>query len=472
MPARHDYTAPPADQYGIPGVSYPTPNTADLIIVEDVPIRTNNYTAPSYGTAHPKVATALLVWEGPIKGNDQERSVRRVYATPRAAQDAYNYGVSYLSESNTHQVVIRSYVTPRSTYTPWLKGDPDTLFPDAVLVKEEMQPMEGELASLFVRVVRVFETLPGPTLDAYTVGSSGTLVRTRTQEILTDGATLPAPGLGVLSEEIQPLTSVKARRITTVITDLSGTPVETHPIFTDLEWDEKYLVQMVRAVQIVGPSAVANPIGAAFGTALRLTGAGTTEAVTAYVVGGTLKEIEGSSNRLRITLAMPIPPTRYEYPKINFPFPALFTYLSFAFETGYTGRFPQPRLGVEYNLIGHRQAARPARVTYSYSLMPSGALPTVWRIASPGAGSRMFGNLIDGNTVHSNWTVVEGASTREIVTASTLAGSRLSGGTIVSDNTYRRTDILTIDAYELPFRGLIHEKRVVEISEETNPYNF
>lgn len=232
---------PPQDRYGLPQVSYPTPNINDLVIIEDVPIRDQAYAPLLPGTPHPKKATAKLVWQGPVKGNGESKAVRRIYATSREAQDAYNASLSYTSDSKDYPTFVRSYILPRLNYTRatdlqplktltgirlnsggsgysqdttvviigngtgataecevingvivavWLTsgGDGYTTQPTvgfvdgtgtganatvffqpqtALLVKEEAVPAEGELSSLFIRVTRIYQTLPGPWLTQW-----------------------------------------------------------------------------------------------------------------------------------------------------------------------------------------------------------------------------------------------------------------------------------------------------------------
>ena len=166
---RHDAKkSPPRDKYGLPSVNYPTPTIEDVIIVEDVPIRVQNYEPLEYGTPHPKIPTAYLVSQSPVQGDDTDKRVRRIYANKRSLQDTYNYAVSWAGESITHPIVVRSYILPREDYDPYEKDDPelekDPEFVGAVLTSEQMQPADGELGSLFVRVTRVYEVLPGPIL--------------------------------------------------------------------------------------------------------------------------------------------------------------------------------------------------------------------------------------------------------------------------------------------------------------------
>jgi len=48
--------------------------------------------------------------------------VQRIYATPRTAQDTYNYALKFTDESSAHPIFIRTYVQLRRDYVPLTKG--------------------------------------------------------------------------------------------------------------------------------------------------------------------------------------------------------------------------------------------------------------------------------------------------------------------------------------------------------------
>ena len=204
--------------------SFPTPNVDDLVVVVDVDSRLPGYKPLEYGTPHPdqtRFAGAKLVYQEPLDGSDQ--FVRRIYATDRSDQDAYNYAIKYSAGSPGHPIYIRSYVEPRESYVPLPDGSPDSVFPDAFLVEEEMAPVEGELNSLYVRVTRAFETLPGPLLTSFETNDAGQKVTVTTQRKASSGYTLPAASAtsspsaqaedaGVVTEQVRSVPAVFARR--------------------------------------------------------------------------------------------------------------------------------------------------------------------------------------------------------------------------------------------------------------------
>lgn len=161
-PPRHDTrTRPPGDRYGVPGTSYPTPNPDDFIIIEEVPIRTTSYQHLPYGTPHPTAPRALLVFQGPVKGNGIEKAVKRIYATVRQGEDAYNYSLTFESDLG-FPAIVRTYQVLREDYDPKPDYWPDPEFTSAVLTREQMKMLDDqpEMASLFVSVTMLFEVLP------------------------------------------------------------------------------------------------------------------------------------------------------------------------------------------------------------------------------------------------------------------------------------------------------------------------
>lgn len=204
--------------------SFPTPNINDLVVVVDVDSRLPGYKPLEYGTPHPdqtRFRGAKLVYQEPVDGTDQ--FVRRIYATDRADQDAYNYAIKYSAGSPGHPIYLRSYVLPREDYTPLPEGSADSQFPDAFLIEEEMAPVEGELNSLYVKVTRVYETLPGPVITSFETNEAGQKVTVTSQRKSSANYTLPAAtatsnpsaqaeDTGVVTEQIRSVPAVFARK--------------------------------------------------------------------------------------------------------------------------------------------------------------------------------------------------------------------------------------------------------------------
>lgn len=127
--------SPPRDKYWFPGVNYPTSNPKDLLIVEEIPVRTSPYHALAYGTPHDKETACVLCWQSPVRGNSVEKPVRRYYANPRLAQEPYNLtNGDDEANSNDHPSFVRSYLYPRNGYTKLTKGTPLTALVKLTLV--------------------------------------------------------------------------------------------------------------------------------------------------------------------------------------------------------------------------------------------------------------------------------------------------------------------------------------------------
>jgi hypothetical protein len=167
----------------IPVVSYPTPSVNDLLVVQDVDTRLPGYVPAKYGDAHPDFTTypnLKLVYQTPLDNEANFMWVRRVYANNRFNQEAYNFALKYSGEDPTKPIYVRTYTLPRAGYTPVAKGTSDPVYPNAVLVEESTDRLkddqtDGQLDSLFIKVTRVYETLPGPGLVTLKKGSAGSI---------------------------------------------------------------------------------------------------------------------------------------------------------------------------------------------------------------------------------------------------------------------------------------------------------
>jgi hypothetical protein len=182
---------------------FPTPNVNDLVVSVDVDSRLPGYKPLEYGSLHPdqtRFPGAKLVYQEPIDGADT--FVRRIYVTDRANQTAYNYAIKYSGGSLEHPIYTRTYIEPRETYVPFPEGSSDPLFEGAFIVDEEAEPAEGELSSLYLKVIRVFETIPGPEIESKRVNERGDL-ETVTTRVVPSG-TVPEPdGLLITSSQVQ-----------------------------------------------------------------------------------------------------------------------------------------------------------------------------------------------------------------------------------------------------------------------------
>ena len=534
---RGDTGERPGDKFGVPGIRYPTPNTADLVIVEDLPIRRENYEALPYGGTHPEHASALLVWQGPIQGNEQDIVVRRIYANRRTGQDAYNYALKFLGESVAHKVYIRSYLKLRSEFTPAPKGlalrgpltgvvldfagenvvgpvtvvvtdahgvgaqFATTIGPggigneitsltlvnggdhyeatgnvtvtvtpagfsaqplahaigteqadiNALLTHEEHEPAEAEFASLFVRVTRVYKTLPGPVITSRRWGSGGNQILHTEQDVLA-GQVLAATA-NMLLERIDGETSVEAKLIRETMVDAGGNPVAEGLVEHTIELrDTENQVTISTTFRIVAANFVL-PIE---GTAYK----------TGYVIGARKVAIEGSPKMIAEVTWCPIPPPRIEFPSLSWQFPGIFTLINpnWYNDLESPGALPRPWVGIDYEHIEPRTKKITGRLIYHFTLGPTTFLPVIYRVTTPGTGSKTY-KMIRENTVHPDLDM----QVTDLNTGVTVIVEKVPRST---PSTYDDYDILIADADAKVWRGRIYVRTILQISESLNAQNF
>jgi hypothetical protein len=170
-----------------PITSYPTPEVANIVITLDVDSRLPGYKVLEYGTLYPdqtRYPGAKLVAQTPL---EDDRFVRRVFATDRVNQDTYNYAIRFSAGEPDYPIYVRTYVEPRDTYVPLADNSPDPVIPGAFLVDEEASPAEGELNNLYLTVTRIYETLPGPWVPSSRYDDDLGLVQIRRRSVVNSG---------------------------------------------------------------------------------------------------------------------------------------------------------------------------------------------------------------------------------------------------------------------------------------------
>ena len=170
-----------------PITSYPTPEVADIVITVDVDSRLPGYKVLEYGTLYPdqtRYPGAKLVAQTPI---EDDRFIRRVFATDRVNQEAYNYAIQFSAGEPDYPIYVRTYVEPRDTYAPLADNSPDPVIPGAFLVDEEAVPADGELNNLYLKVTRIYETLPGPWVPSSRYDDDLGSVQIRRRSVVNSG---------------------------------------------------------------------------------------------------------------------------------------------------------------------------------------------------------------------------------------------------------------------------------------------
>ncbi len=240
----------PAPAKGIE--SFPTPVIDDVVIAEVVNSWKGDYQKLEYGTLWKDVSHApnqgsfpehKLVFQQPTSEDGQW--IKRIWVNDRVNQDSYNYAIKYSAGSQQHPIYIRNYVVPREGYAPLPDGTTDPLFPTAVLVDEEANRIEGELDSKYVRVTRVYETLPGPEVPTKRYNERGDLETVIVQTV--PPFTPPDPdGLLVTGSQVVQEEMGKGVKTTSTVQD--------HALLQIKENKEGLLGETITTDDIVDPS--------------------------------------------------------------------------------------------------------------------------------------------------------------------------------------------------------------------------
>lgn len=217
----------------VPVVSYPTPSTGDLLVVQDVDTRLPGYAPAQYGDFHPDYNTypgLKLVYQAPLDNQANYMWVRRVYATDRFNQEAYNFAIKYSGEDPSKPIFVRTYVLPRDTYAPLAKGSSDPVYESALLVEEAVERLkddqtDGQLDSIFVKVTRVYETLPGPGLTTKKKGSAGSIPAKfqAARQVTVTKTTVASPTIPddttdtIVESSVEQATFAKAQKVNSVL---------------------------------------------------------------------------------------------------------------------------------------------------------------------------------------------------------------------------------------------------------------
>jgi hypothetical protein len=232
--------------------SFPTPVIKDTVIVEVVNAWKGDYQPLEYGTKWDDVPHASVQGSFPdhklinqSPNSEDGQWVKRIWANDRVDQDTYNYAIKYSGGSDAHPIYIRTYVELRETYAPVPDLSPDPLFPNALLVEEEVQRQDNELDSRYVKVIRTYETLPGPVISSKRYNDRGDLETVNTQQV--SPSTIPDPD-GLLVTQSQVIKEDVSKGTKTTAT------VEQHSVLTGSEKKSGLLANTTVTDSIVSPS--------------------------------------------------------------------------------------------------------------------------------------------------------------------------------------------------------------------------
>ena len=149
----------------------PTPNILDSIEVETVVGITGDYVPLPYGTLYKDVTHGVPAKDLPnhILVADEvadKGKVRRRTWLMYALTKTCTISKSITRAMTRSTPFTRNYVIPRNGYSPLPSLTKDSMDPSARLVQEQLQPTldPQSLGTQFVKVTRVFHTLPGQLL--------------------------------------------------------------------------------------------------------------------------------------------------------------------------------------------------------------------------------------------------------------------------------------------------------------------
>lgn len=216
--------------------AFPTPVVSDKILTEYVNTQVGGYAPLDYGTAFDAVEhtafrdsypSHVLVFQGPADINGY--FVKRIWASNRVDQDTYNYSISYAYGNTNYPTYTRIYVVPRDGYVPLAPLSADPVDPDAKLISEQLvnQVEPQELSSKYVKVVRVYETVPGPVVTTYDFDPELKVnVVTTRQIVLSSDVPIPDTLTLELRESPRDESQYTKLRIKTNLVELPATKVE------------------------------------------------------------------------------------------------------------------------------------------------------------------------------------------------------------------------------------------------------
>lgn len=244
--------------------SFPTPSQNDAIIVFNKNVCATGYRVVDYGTPHEQADKYPDYKLSLIKPSADGQTAMWFYVTDRANDDAWNFTLKYSHESRSNQIVVRTYTLPREKYAPAENGADDPVFEGLTLTHEEEVALseQPEMASLYIKVVRVYENLTGPVLTTLVDTQAGYYqtpevfrqndeINETIQDVATGSDPTAATGT-VLESVVKPTDIIKAVRTNKILT--AGTaPTLTSKITNRV----KQLATQVKRLITTGSSSAA-----------------------------------------------------------------------------------------------------------------------------------------------------------------------------------------------------------------------
>jgi hypothetical protein len=194
-----------------------------IILVEKISIEKGNFTPlPLDGTitytgrdANKWPSTLYLVAERPTPDG---MFCYRYWANDRSlsSQDLWNYGLDYSANNPAYPITSRTYIVPRDQYEVVPLATLDPVFGGNQIISQQKMvelPEDNPLASRYVAVQRVYETIPGPVITGKRLDQRGDLETINVQTVAA-GTAPDADGLLITETKVDPVDSVKSTKTT------------------------------------------------------------------------------------------------------------------------------------------------------------------------------------------------------------------------------------------------------------------
>lgn len=335
-----------------------------------------------------------------------------------------------------------------------------TSTPLLVSQKFEEFPESDQRHSLYVMMVRVFKTLPGPTMRVREWAAGGLQKVRETTDILPTTTLLGGDNL--LAEQLVEVSKAESQRIRETLLNSSGNPVAAGAAeWTLAERDGQWEVTVYHTFRIVPATYVLPNEGSSFSITYPISASG-------RVIEAQLSKIEGSPNLLAHIEWCDRPDARVDYVDMHYTFPGVFTKLNdwWNNETSGLGFLRRPFIGIDVEHVQPRSLAVTGRRIYQFTFGSDALIPTPYRVISPGIASKVYD--IQGNTVHPDLdTYVQNTDAAGNVTEEIIERIQAS-----SPSSYDPYSVLIASSNVHKWRGRWHVREILQVSELRNPQTF
>jgi hypothetical protein len=208
-----------------------------IILVEKINIEKGSFTPlPLDGSviytgrdANKWPSTLYLVAEKPTPDGE---FCFRYWANDRSlsSQELWNYGLDYSANNPSYPITSRTYIVPRSQYSTITLGTHDPVFGGTQIISQQKMvelPEDNPLASRYVAVQRVYETIPGPVITGKRLDQRGDLETVNVQTVVA-GTSPDSDGLLVTETKVDGVDSVKSTKTTASVASYATLTTKTN----------------------------------------------------------------------------------------------------------------------------------------------------------------------------------------------------------------------------------------------------